>query len=214
MGSAKSAMAPTGNRPFCGSAFWRVRVPTLEPDQQVAVAGLVRPIFPGAPDLDRIGAVAAVAGLDLVSIAIRRCSNSSNASPIVPTLPLSTGWPKIANGWHLALAGKFTRQLLPQFSATNCRPSLWRFGRPLRIEESSGTRGPPSRGFGTPPARHAISRRTTPACVSQELLGSLSAGPKSLDGGVRPRNRPKRISVVDPGDSWRVRQRQFGGRAG
>ena len=97
MGSAKSAMAPTGNRPFCGSAFWRVRVPTLEPDQQVAVAGLVRPIFPGAPDLDRIGAVAAVAGLDLVSIAIRRCSNSSNASPIVPTLPLSTGWPKIAN---------------------------------------------------------------------------------------------------------------------
>ena len=35
------------------------------PGQQVAAAGLVRPIFPGAPGLDRIGAVAPVAGLDL-----------------------------------------------------------------------------------------------------------------------------------------------------
>ena len=57
-------MAPSGNRPFCGSAFWRVRMP-VGPGQQVAAAGLVRPIFPGAPGLDRIGAVAPVAGLDL-----------------------------------------------------------------------------------------------------------------------------------------------------
>src|SRR5580704_8340856 len=34
------------------------------PGQQVGAAGLVRPIFPGAPGLDRIGAVAPVAGLD------------------------------------------------------------------------------------------------------------------------------------------------------
>jgi hypothetical protein len=51
--------------PNCGSAFWRVRVPAVGPGQQVAATGLVRPIFPGAPSLDRIGAVAPVAGLDL-----------------------------------------------------------------------------------------------------------------------------------------------------
>src|ERR1700674_2945864 len=62
--SAKSAMAPTGYRPFCGSAFWRARLPAIGPGQQVTAAGLVCPIFPGAPSLDRIRAVAAVAGLD------------------------------------------------------------------------------------------------------------------------------------------------------
>src|ERR1700732_1563613 len=44
---------------------WRVRMPAVGPGQQVAAAGLVRPIFPGAPGLDGIGAVAPVAGLDL-----------------------------------------------------------------------------------------------------------------------------------------------------
>src|ERR1700719_795239 len=62
--TATSAMAPSGNRPFSGSAFWRVRMP-VGAGQQVAAASLVRPIFTGAPGLDRIGAVAPVAGLDL-----------------------------------------------------------------------------------------------------------------------------------------------------
>src|SRR6202011_66130 len=42
------------------------RLPALlRPRQQVAAAGLVRPILPGAPGLGRVGAVAAVAGVDL-----------------------------------------------------------------------------------------------------------------------------------------------------
>ena len=41
------------------------RVAVIGPGQQVAAAGLVRPIFPGAPGLDRVGAVAPVAGRDL-----------------------------------------------------------------------------------------------------------------------------------------------------
>jgi hypothetical protein len=60
--SVTSAMAASGNRPFCGSAFWRVHMPAVGPGQQVAAAGLVRPIFPGAPGLDRIGAVARLRG--------------------------------------------------------------------------------------------------------------------------------------------------------
>jgi hypothetical protein len=57
-GLSASAMAPSGNRPICGPSGRVSRWP-----------GLVRPIFPGAPDLDRMGAVAPVAGLDL---ALRR----------------------------------------------------------------------------------------------------------------------------------------------
>src|SRR5271165_1120726 len=41
-------------------SLWRVRALAVGPRQQVAAAGLVRPIFPGAPGLDRIGAVAPV----------------------------------------------------------------------------------------------------------------------------------------------------------
>jgi len=93
---------------------------------------------------------------------------------------------------------KIHRRLLSQFLATNCRPSARRFDRPPMIEKSSGTRGPPSREFETAPVRHAISRRTTPACVFQELLGSPSGDPKSLGGGARPRNRPKRIFGCRP----------------
>src|ERR1700687_1183943 len=33
--------------------------------QHVAAAGLVRPVFPGAPSLGRIGTIAAIAGIDL-----------------------------------------------------------------------------------------------------------------------------------------------------
>src|SRR6266851_7260848 len=39
--------------------------PVLGPRQEVAAAGLVRPVLPGAPGLGRIRAVAAVAGIDL-----------------------------------------------------------------------------------------------------------------------------------------------------
>src|ERR1700720_2160445 len=48
--------------PILRIAFWRVRMP-VGPGQQVAAASLVRRIFPGAPGLDRIGAVAPVAVL-------------------------------------------------------------------------------------------------------------------------------------------------------
>src|SRR4029077_10077045 len=44
-----------------GSALRRL----VGPGQQVAAAGLVRPVFPGAPGLDRIRAVAANARRDL-----------------------------------------------------------------------------------------------------------------------------------------------------
>src|SRR5713101_848735 len=39
--------------------------PVLGPRQEVAAAGLVCPVLPGAPGLGRIRAVAAVAGIDL-----------------------------------------------------------------------------------------------------------------------------------------------------
>src|SRR6266567_9167077 len=47
------------------SALWRVGVGVVGSGQQMAAAGLVRPIFPGAPGLGRIRAVAPVAGVDL-----------------------------------------------------------------------------------------------------------------------------------------------------
>src|SRR5438309_4339703 len=40
------------------SALWRVGVGIVGPSEEVAAAGLVCPIFPGAPSLGRIGAVA------------------------------------------------------------------------------------------------------------------------------------------------------------
>src|SRR5438477_13103372 len=56
---------PKRDSATCASAFWRVRVPAVGPGQQVVAAGLVRPIFPGAPRLARIGAVAPVEGRNL-----------------------------------------------------------------------------------------------------------------------------------------------------
>ena len=61
--TATSAMAPSGNRPDLRISLL-AGAHAVGPGQQVGAAGLVRPIFPGAPGLDRIGAVAPVAGLD------------------------------------------------------------------------------------------------------------------------------------------------------
>src|ERR1700722_12886734 len=67
------------------------------PGQQVAAAGLVRPIFPGAPGLDRIGAVAPVAGLDL---ALRQVLDSGR-----PAAAPASGRVRCAAGRPIAISG-------------------------------------------------------------------------------------------------------------
>src|SRR6476660_1056285 len=61
--TATSAMAPSGNRPICGSAFWRVRMPSGRVGRWAQPAlfaqySQVRQVS------TEIGAVAPVAGLD------------------------------------------------------------------------------------------------------------------------------------------------------
>jgi hypothetical protein len=67
------------------------------PGQQVAAASLVRPIFPGAPGLDRIGAVAPVAGLDL---ALRQVLDSGR-----PAAALASARVRCAAGRPIAISG-------------------------------------------------------------------------------------------------------------
>ena len=67
------------------------------PGQQVAAASLVHPIFPGAPGLDRIGAVAPVAGLDL---ALRQVLDSGRpaAAPASARVRCAAGRPIAISG--------------------------------------------------------------------------------------------------------------------